>query len=75
MFLLCAAAIAAAYLLAPERQACTSQVVGPQALPWLQEMRARDLEGCERPAPELCVEPLKCPQPQTPATSQAAGSE
>ncbi len=29
-----------------ERPACTSTVIGRQALPWLNEMRARDMTGC-----------------------------
>jgi hypothetical protein len=37
---------AAAIGLLPEREACTSPVVGEQALPWLLDTRARDLAGC-----------------------------
>ncbi len=29
-----------------ERPACTSAVTGKQALPWLNEMRARDMARC-----------------------------
>jgi hypothetical protein len=44
---LCLSAVAVVHQFALERPACSGRIVQPQALPWLEEMRARDLAGCE----------------------------